>query len=308
MANATAFVAARVARGPGIVYLSDQTHSSIARGLRSLGWSDNEIRVLPSSAEFATDLSGLAAAIADDRAAGRRPMMVVATAGSTNTGAMDDLPGIADLCAREHLWLHVDGAYGGAAALSRTQRPLFEGLERIDSFTMDPHKWLFQPYDVACVWTRESGVLERAFAMYPEYLADLRGAHTDLHNRGFELSRRSRALKLWLTLRAYGVEVLGDAIDRGVALAEYAQRVVEEDPNLQVISRARLGVVTFAAPDRDAAAHVRAAAILTDSGFAAVSSTVLHGRTVLRLCIINPRTTVDDVEQTIRRLSAALAD
>lgn len=307
MANATAFVAARERRGKGVAYLSDQTHSSIARGLRSLGWSGDDMRVLPSTPDYAMDIRALEDAIAADRQTDRAPMLVVGTAGSTNTGTVDDLAALADLCERERLWLHVDGAYGGAAALSEQCRPAFAGLDRVDSFSMDPHKWLFQPYDVACVWVKEPGALEAAFAMYPEYLADLRQGNVDLHNRGFELSRRSRALKLWLTLRAYGLDVLGQAIDRGVALAEYAQRVIEGDPHLAIVSPARLGIVNFVGRSADDAAHVRAAAAVTASGFAAVSTTVLRGRTVLRLCIINPRTTTDDVEQTLTRLSEELA-
>lgn len=308
MANFTAFVAARQAMGEGVVYTCDQTHSSIARGLRSMGLSREQIRVIPAGPDFAMDLDALQQAISGDRDAGLRPTMVVGTAGSTNTGTVDDLEVLADLCERESLWLHVDGAYGGVAALSPRHAHAFKGLARVDSFSMDPHKWFFQPYDVACVWVRRPGALEAAFAMYPEYLADLRGSHVDLHNRGPELSRRSRALKLWLTMRTYGMETLGLAIDRGVALAEYAERVISADPMLEIICPARFGVVNFAAPGKTDAAHSAAAAAITASGYAAVSSTVLGGRTVLRLCIINPRTTTADIDGTIRRLSESLAD
>lgn len=306
LANVTAFIAARSVRGEGVFYLSDQTHASIARGLRSMGTPSEHIRILPSRPDFAMDVSALAAAIEADRHAGLRPAVIVGTVGATNTGTVDDLVALADLAQAHDLWLHVDGAYGGPAALSPRHQPLFAGLDRVDSFSMDPHKWLFQPYDIACVWVREPGALEAAFAMYPEYLADLRRGHVDLHNRGLELSRRSRALKLWLTLRAYGVETLALAIDRGVALAEYAERVVAADPHLEVVCPARLGIVNFAGVGCDDAAHARAAAAITESGFAAVSSTVLRGRTVLRLCVINPRTTTADIDETVRRLSELL--
>lgn len=306
MANATAFVAARVAKGDGVFYISDQTHSSIARGLRTMGVAD--IRTVPATSDFAMDIDALAAAISSDRARGLHPTVVVGTAGTTNTGTVDDLVALADLCEREQLWLHIDGAYGGAAALSPRHRDAFAGLDRVDSFSMDPHKWFFQPYDVACVWVRPAGALEAAFAMYPEYLADLRRGHVDLHNRGFELSRRSRALKLWLGMRAYGMETLALAIDRGVALAEYAQSRVESTPDLEIVCPARFGVVNFAGVGKDNAAHAAAAASVTESGYAAVSSTVLHGRTVLRLCIINPRTTTADIDGTIERLTVALRD
>lgn len=306
MANLTAFVAARQQQGDGVVYVSDQTHSSIARGLRSMGLPPEHIRVIPSTDDFAMDVSALRSTITSDRDAGLRPTIVVGTAGTTNTGTVDDLHALADLCEREGLWLHVDGAYGGSAAISARHKQAFSGLARVDSFSMDPHKWFFQPYDVACVWVREPGALEAAFAMYPEYLADLRGSHVDLHNRGIELSRRSRALKLWVSMRAYGMDTLGLAIDRGIALAEYAQRVIEADPSLEIVCPARFGVVNFAAIGKGNAEHSAAAAEITASGYAAVSSTVLKGRTVLRLCIINPRTTTADIDGTVQRLSASL--
>ena len=160
MANATAFVAARQAKGDGVFYICDQTHSSIARGLRSMGVPSEHIRTITSTADFAMDIDALRSAIAADRAAGRTPTVVVGTAGTTNTGTVDDLAALADLCAQEQLWLHVDGAYGGAAAMSPRHAHAFTGLDRVDSFSMDPHKWLFQPYDVACVWVREPGALE----------------------------------------------------------------------------------------------------------------------------------------------------
>ena len=306
MANFTAFVAARQQQGEGVVYISDQTHSSIARGLRSMGLPPEHIRMVSSNSDFAMDIDALLGAIESDRRSGLRPTIVVGTAGSTNTGTVDDLQRLVGICKQEGLWLHVDGAYGGIVPISPRHRDAFAGLAEVDSFSMDPHKWFFQPYDVACVWVRTPGALEAAFAMYPEYLADLRGSHVDLHNRGPELSRRSRALKLWLTMRSYGLDTLGLAVDRGVALAEYAEGVIAADPTLEIVCPARYGIVNFAAVGKDDRAHAAAAAEITASGFAAVSSTVLKGRTVLRLCIINPRTTTDDIDGTIQRLSESL--
>ncbi|MFM8352400.1 MAG: pyridoxal-dependent decarboxylase, partial [Actinomycetales bacterium] len=159
-----------------------------------------------------------------------------------------------------------------------------------------------QPYDIACLFVRGAGSLEQTFAMYPEYLADLAGDQVDLHNRSLELTRRSRALKLWLTFRAYGLPTLQLAIDRGIALGEYAQRVIEANPHLEIITQAQLGIVTFAGIGCDDADHRRAIAALNHEGFAAASSTVLYGRTVFRLCIINPRTTTADIDRTIELL------
>jgi len=301
MASTVALATARAENGAGVLYLSDQTHSSIRRAALVLGWSPDDIRVLPTDEHQRISPDVLRAAMEADAAAGRHPAIVVATAGTTNTGAVDDIPAIADLCAVHGAWLHVDGAYGGPAALAADRNGI-QGLERADSFVLDPHKWLFQPYDVACVWVARPGALYRTFAMHPEYLRDAQGG-VDLHNRSLELTRRSRAAKLWLTLRTYGIDALVQAVERGIALAEVAQDAVESDARLELVTPASLGVVTFAVRGLSDEGHVRTAAELTADGFAAATSTVLSGRTVLRLCTINPRTTEDDVRQTVHRLA-----
>ncbi|MEI6361001.1 MAG: aminotransferase class I/II-fold pyridoxal phosphate-dependent enzyme [Actinomycetes bacterium] len=303
MANITGIITARHENGDGVIYLADQTHSSIGRSLPAIGQPTNRIRTVGTDDRFRMSATALQLAIEADVADGLRPSVVVATAGTTNTGAVDDLPALSAICRAHGVWLHVDGAYGGPAAMSARGRAVMPGLDLVDSFVMDPHKWLFQPYDVACLYVREPGALERTFAMYPEYLADLDGREVDLHNRSLELSRRSRALKLWLTLRYYGTDVLAQAIERGIALAEYAQRVVAADPRLEIVTPAQLGIINFAAVGASDEDHRRAVAELTAEGRAATSSTVLRGRTVFRLCIINPSTTTDDLDVTIDRLA-----
>ena len=306
MANITAVITARHVRGDGVIYLSDQTHASIKRGLIAMGQPLDAISVLPTDGRYRLAPDTVRAAIHAVLAAGRRPLMVIATAGTTNTGAVDDLPAMADLCADHGVWFHVDGAYGGPAALCDRGRAAMPGLERADSFVVDPHKWLFQPYDIACLFVKAPGALEQTFAMYPEYLADVTGSEVDMHNRSLELTRRGRALKLWLTMRAYGLDILAAAIDRGIGLAEYAQAVIEANTELGIVTPAQLGIVTFAAPGRSDLDHARAAARLTADGYAAVTSTVLSGRTVLRMCIINPKTTTSDIDGTIERLAEYL--
>ena len=306
LANLTGIVAARHQCGDGVIYLSDQTHASLVRSLPAIGQPAPLVRRLTTDAEFRLSPIDLRTALEADLARGLRPMMVIATAGTTNTGAVDDLPAIADLCNEFELWLHVDGAYGGPAALTERGREQLRGIERADSFALDPHKWLFQAYDLACLFVTHPGVLESTFAMYPEYLADAAGRSVDLHNRSFELTRRGRAFKLWLTLRTYGIDTLAHAIDRGIALAEYAQAVIDDHPQLEIVTPAQLGIVTFTDSRVDGAAHVRAAAELTLDGYAAVTSTVLNGRTVLRLCVINPATTTADLDGTISRLADIL--
>ena len=305
IANLTALTAARCAHGPGVAYLSDQTHASIPRALRTLGFAPEEIRILPTDDRFRMSPATVHAAACADRNAGRRPSFIIATAGTTNTGAVDPLPELADLSASEGWWLHVDAAYGGPAALCAEGATLLAGLERVDSLTLDPHKWLFQPYDVGCVLVRHPGALERAFSLDAEYLRDVRGVddEVDLRDRGLELSRRSRALKLWLTFRIYGVTHIRKAIERGIALAKFAEEALRADSAWEVVTPANLAIVTFVrSASRADDARLRAS-LVGEDGSAAVSSTSLHGRHVLRLCTINPRTTETDVTTTIRRLA-----
>jgi glutamate/tyrosine decarboxylase-like PLP-dependent enzyme len=306
MANITGLAAVRTVLGDGVIYLSDQTHFSIRRWLRVSGLPDEHIRVLPSDERLRLPLDSLRSEIAEDRAAGRRPLMVIATGGTTNTGTVDELPELADLCAAEDLWFHVDGAYGGPAALCDPGRRALAGIERADSVVLDPHKWLFQPYDIGCLLVTRPGVLERAYTMTPEYLLDVtaRPGEVDLRNRSPELTRRSRALKLWLTFRTHGTARLSQAIERGIALAEHAEQLLREDPRWEVVTPAQLGIVTFAGRNATSEDNAAAVAALTADGYAAVSTTVLRERCVLRLCTINPRTTEADIAGTLNRLAA----
>lgn len=302
--NLTALAAARAAGYDGTAFLSDQTHSSIARDLRLLGLVGEQIRMVPARDRHRWAIGDVRRALRADRGEGRG--IVIATAGTTNTGACDPLDALADLCAEHDLWLHVDGAYGAPAAMTEAGRAVLSGLERADSLTLDPHKWLFQPFDVGCVLVRRAGALEACFTMNPEYLRDVRTETTgqvDLRNRGPELSRRARAIKLWLTLKAHGTRAVADAIARSITLAEDVQALLQSDPRWEVVTPAQLGVITFAEVGLSGPEHVERAALLTASGFAAVSSTELDGRTVYRLCLINPLTTLGDVRETLRRLT-----
>ena len=309
VANLTAVAAARTARLGGhhpraTVYLSDQAHASIARGLRVLGFEAARIRVLPSDDALTLPVAALAAAVAHDRAAGLRPFCVVATAGSTNTGAVDPLHALADLAAAEGMWLHADAAYGGPAVLCEPGRRALAGLERVDSLAVDPHKWLFQPYEIGCVLVREPGVLTQTFALHPEYLADVSGrpGEVNFFDRGIQLTRGFRALKLWMTIKVFGLAALRDAVARGIALAEHAERRLRAGP-WEVVTPAQLAIVSFRPRREDGDRLVpRLVDGTTQGGFAAVSSTTLRGRPVLRLCTINPRTTTDDLDATIEGL------
>ncbi len=306
LANATALIVARNITGPGVAYLSDQTHASIERGLTAVGFPPEHIRILPTDTDYRMDLVALQEAVRQDRAAGLRPGFVVATAGTTNSGAVDPLDDVADLCSAEGIWFHVDGAYGAPAALCERGRSVLGGLNRAETLTLDPHKWLFQPYDIGCLFVRRPNALGGTFSMTPEYLVDVTAGtgEVDLRDRSLELSRRARALKLWLTIKIYGLDQIRSSIARGIELAEYAESVLRTDDRWEVATSAQLGIVTFTRRDADDGAHAAAVAALARDGYAVITSTTLHTKPVLRLCTINPRTTEEDISSTIDRLAA----
>lgn len=298
-------------RGRGVVYLNDQTHASLRRNLLTLGVPAHDIRTLSTGDRLRFDVEALARAVADDRAAGMRPVMIIANAGTTNTGSSDPLREIALWCRSQGLWMHVDGAYGAPAALTAKGRAHLNGMELADSLVFDPHKWLFQPYGCGCLLVRHPGALENAFAMHPEYLRDSKGAEcgeVDLYNRSIELTRRARAIKIWMTLVTHGVDGVAAAVARGIALAEHAERFIRDDERTwELVTPAQIGVVTFAKRDCRPGEHQRMVNRLSASGFATLSTTELGGRSVLRLCTINPLTTPEELEQTLQRL-AKMAD
>jgi glutamate/tyrosine decarboxylase-like PLP-dependent enzyme len=314
MATLTALAAACHAsdapRSQATVYFSDQTHSSVRRALKTLGLRDDQMREIATARELRLSPDALRAAIGRDRAAGQRPLAMIANAGATNSGAVDPLEDLAALANSEQVWLHVDAAYGGAAMLSPKGRSLLFGLEQAHSISLDPHKWLFQPFDAGCLLVRDVRPLENAFRVAPEYLQDAAAA-TDKVNfcdRGIELTRPFRALKLWLTFKAFGRKAISDAVQRGIELAEFAEAEIRTSADLQIVTPAQLGIVTFRyqPPHRsdeeiDGLNRSLAAALIED-GFAMMSTTKLFGRPVGRFCTINPRTTQEDIRRTIAKL------
>jgi glutamate/tyrosine decarboxylase-like PLP-dependent enzyme len=320
MANLTALAAARFVKLGGhdpaaTVYFSDQTHSSLPKGLRVLGFSLDQLRVLPSDDTQRLDPTVLASAVAGDRERGRRPFCVVANAGTTNTGAVDPLEDLASLARAENLWLHVDGAYGAAAVLSERGRSLLRGLGEADSIALDPHKWLFQPFEIGCVLVRERRHLAATYAVRPEdqatYLEDVgRIAEEEFafFEHGIQLTRYFRALKLWMSLQVFGYDAFRKAIERGIALGEAAEAAIRSDARWEVVTPAQLAVVTFApAPGRwqgagDTMVQGAVAGLMAD-GYAAVTSTQVRGRTVLRLCLIHPDAQLEEVRETLERLA-----
>jgi aromatic-L-amino-acid/L-tryptophan decarboxylase len=317
VATLNALAAARASKlgehsADAVAYLSDQTHASMARALRVLGFAPRQIRVLPTGHDLRMPMRALTEAVAADRAAGMRPFCVVATAGSTNTGAVDPLDAIADLCQEQDMWMHADAAYGGPAMLSAAGRSALAGLGRADSLAIDPHKWLFAPYECGCVMVAQPGALAKAFALHPEYLADVSGESDEVNffDRGVQLTRGFRALKLWMTIKVFGLAAMRGAVEHGLAMAELAQARLEA-AGWEIVTEAQLGIVSFCrrdpddSPDEAQARLLRVVVAMQAEGVAAVSSTVLHGRTALRMCTINPRTTESDVAAAVDSLGRA---
>ena len=231
---------------------------------------------------------------------------MIANAGTTNTGAIDPLREIAAFCRAENLWMHVDGAYGAAAAISERGRRLLEGIELADSLSFDPHKWLFQPIECGCVLLRDAALLKATYRIMPEYLADVHRNVTEVNpcDYGIQLTRGFRALKVWMSIQYFGMDAFRAAVERGFVLAEFAEAKLRRMPGWEVVTPAQMGIVSFRRRDADEAFYHRLHDAMLGDGFALATSTVLNGRTVLRLCTINPRTTEEDIEQTLDWLEA----
>ena len=302
-------VAAREAAGNPdrpVAYMSDQSHSAQVRAARIVGVRPDRIRLLPTDTSGRVDPGAVAEAIAADRAAGCAPMVVCANAGTPTRGAVDALPALADLCAAERVWLHVDAAYGGFAILTPRGAAALEGIERADSINVDPHKWLFQPYEAGAILVRDAGTLERAFAIQHDVLQDsVWGAkHANLADQGIQLSRSFRALKVWMSIQTFGMAAFRAAIENGLDLAARAAEYADGSRTLELLS-ASLGMVCFrvnpgglgedvlARLNRKVLAHV----FWGEQAF--LSSTMVNKQFVLRLCILNHNTTWDDVRETL---------
>jgi aromatic-L-amino-acid/L-tryptophan decarboxylase len=321
-ANLTAIACARAARLGGAddaatIYYSDQTHSSVERAARVLGFAPDALCALPVDGAFRLRPDELAAAVEADRQRGRRPFLVVANAGTTNTGAVDQLGVLAAVAADLGLWLHVDAAYGGFAVLTERGARLLDGLGRADSVALDPHKWLYQPYAAGCLLVREGQLLGDAFHVMPDYLQDTAAAtgQVNFADRGIQLTRPARALKIWLSLQYFGVDAFRRAIDRALDLAKHAERRVRATPSLELLTPASLGVVCFrrtgtSSEDETTVDRRNAALVarLATSGEGLISSTRLGGRYALRLCVMNHRATSEDVERVIDFLARAEVD
>ena len=308
--NITALACAREAlagpmRDDLVLYVSDQAHSSIARAARMLGFRPEQVRVLPSDERFRLAPETLRAAITADLARGLTPFSAVAQGGATNTGSVDPLDRLAEVCREHGAWLHVDAAYGGFAALA--DPGLLPGLAHADSVTLDPHKWLYQPFECGCVLVRDGQALRNAFEILPDYLRDAEADAQEVNfcDLGLQLTRSARALKIWVSLRYFGLEAFRQAIRRSLEVAAAAARRVEESRTLELMAPPSLGVVCFRRGDLDEASNAGLVSALERSGTGLISTTRLHGRFALRMCVLNHQSTLEDVEAVLAFLETA---
>ena len=311
--NLTALACAREARiGPmdehAVVYMSDQTHSSLARAARALGFRPEQVRIIPTDETGRIRPDALRSAVAADESAGRTPLIVVANAGTTATGAIDPFRDLAEICSEHGIWLHVDGAYGAFACLSDRGREALAGMELADSITLDPHKWLYQPVELGSLLVRDGSRLRRAFEITPDYLADVDAANQEVNfsDLGLQLTRSSRALKLWMSIRYFGLAAFRAAIDTCLDLTYHAQQQITESPELELMTPASLGVVTFRRHPPgvdDEAVLERMNASLAEEiqrqGDVFVSTARVRGRLVLRLCVLNHSTSAVEVDRAL---------
>jgi len=315
MANLIGLASARAKFGPevlqrGVLYVSREGHASVRKAASILGFPPSAICTIGVDPQYRMNVDEIAASLEADRADGRLPFFVCASAGTTNSGAVDPLPEIADLCRQHNLWFHVDAAYGGFAALTPHGRELLRGIERADSLTLDPHKWLYCPMGVGCALVREVRYLEAAFSAEGEYLKDLPADEVNFLNRGPELSRPGRVLSVWMLLRSAGRRELSAQIAEDMRLAGLAASLLSQDTRFEV-DKPVLSIVTFRHRARGGESEARRSArdselmeaILAD-GRLMLSTTLLDGQNTLRMAVMNHRTTEIEIRDSVQRILA----
>jgi aromatic-L-amino-acid decarboxylase len=322
MANFTALAVARntncgydvrnegvaAAPGPLAVYASTEIHSCNQKAVETLGLGSNALRRVPVRDDYAMNLDALERQVAQDRAAGVRPFCVIATAGTINTGAIDDLETIAQFCKREGLWFHVDGAIGAVAVLADKVRPQLKGIERADSIALDLHKWMHIPFEAGCVVVRDASAHREAFALVPEYLqkdpegGGMASGRIWFSDYGLQLTRQFRALKVWMSIKEHGLARFGRMIARNVEQAEYLAGLIDRSKRLERMAPVGLDIVCFrynpggldtkALNDLNRQLLIR----LQQGGVAAPSYTTLNGAYCLRVAVANHRSRFEDFD------------
>jgi aromatic-L-amino-acid decarboxylase len=302
--------------GQGVLYVSDQAHHSIAKAARFAGFRRDQVSVIPSDERFRMNAGLLAERIEADVRAGKTPCMIVASAGTTNTGAIDDLPRIAELAARHRLWLHVDAAYGGFFALTARGKRALAGLERADSITLDPHKSLFLPYGTGALVVRAVERLRNAHAMQANYMPPMQSDDdfTDFCDLGPELSRDFRGLRVWLPIKMHGAAVFRAALDEKLELAASTCEAIRAMPHIEIMAEPELSLFAFrVGPSKGVtgaaldALNRRVLRKVNSRQRVFLTGTVVRGMFVLRVCVLSFRTHADRMEMFLEDLRGALA-
>jgi glutamate/tyrosine decarboxylase-like PLP-dependent enzyme len=292
-------------------YASDQVHSCHRKAMEALGLGNRALRRIPTDAGLRIDIDALKTAIAEDREAGFKPACVIGTAGTVNTGAVDDLQALARAATEEDLWFHVDGCIGALIAIAPESRSLVAGIEQADSIALDPHKWLHAPFEAGCALVRDASAHRNTFAVTPEYLESApRGLASGewLFDYGLQTSRGFRALKIWMALKEHGVEKFGRLIDQNIAQARYLTRLVEAEPALELMAPTTINIASFrhrlagASEERLKAFNTEIMLRLQEEGIAVLSDTTVRGRHCLRVAITNHRTRRDDLDLLVAEM------
>ncbi|MEZ4899434.1 MAG: pyridoxal-dependent decarboxylase [Saprospiraceae bacterium] len=294
---------------PMVVYASQEVHSSVQKAIELMGMGSRFLHKVPVLADYTMDVSALEAMIKRDRAAGLHPIAVIGTAGTINTGAIDDLDGLANLCKSENLWFHVDGAIGSIAMLSPLVQPQLKGIERADSVTIDLHKWLHMPFEVACTLVRNATNHRETFSLIPDYLArntrGLAAGHLWFSEYGIQLSRRFRALKVWMSLKEHGADAFGRMISKNIHQAHYLGRRIDEHPHLELVAPIGLDIVCFRYNPGNRSltelnnVNKEIKLQLEEQGIAAPGYTTLGEMYCLRIAIANHRSQLADFDALI---------
>jgi aromatic-L-amino-acid/L-tryptophan decarboxylase len=293
---------------PMIVYTSTQGHGCIQKAIEILGFGSDNLRKIPVDADYRMDVAALKQQIAADRAAGLNPVCVAASAGTVNTGAIDPLDAIADVCAAEDLWFHVDGAYGGVGILATQTEGLYKGIERANSLGIDPHKWMYMPVECGCAFVRDAGAMREAFSLIPPYLRD-DAALSWFSEYSIQQTRGFKALKLWMVLQQIGVDGYRELISRDINMARMLQAKIRARADFELVAAGSLSVTCFRytpAGVADAASlNKKLVEIVQREGRAFLTSTELNGRPVLRACVVNFRTSESDLDELLDAIADA---
>jgi glutamate/tyrosine decarboxylase-like PLP-dependent enzyme len=296
-----------------VLYGSTEMHSSLEKAVEVMGLGTNSLRQIPVNAEFQIDIPALEESIRSDRQAGFQPFCIVGNAGTVNTGAIDDLAKLAEICQRENLWFHVDGAFGALARLVPGTRGLLGGIEKADSLAFDLHKWMYMPFEVGCILVRREEDHRRAFSLTPEYLMHAqRGLAGGTHwfsDYGVQLTRGFRALKVWMSIKEHGIDKYGRVIQQNIKQAQYLAGLVEAAPELELVAPVPLNIVCFrycadgyTEPELNLL-NQELLIRLHESGVAAPSYTTLGGRYALRAAITNHRSRMEDFDLMINEVA-----